>query len=369
MMRAQFEGFLIREWQRRSGWQLLLQPFAWLFAVLTSSRRLLYRLKFLKSTPSTVPVIVVGNISVGGTGKTPLVIALGSALLAQGRHVGMVTRGYAPHRSVSDEVALMSRRSAAPVVANARRVAAVEQLLARYPATNIVISDDGLQHYALGRDIEIAVVDGTRGFGNGYLLPAGPLRENLARLRSVDCIVVNDTNINPSIGGVFKAKVAEEPLPGLRLHNEKTVLAHNLMYLLAATGKPVFHMTYGHESFSPLMQHQNLGVEPFHFLVRGKRVAAVAGIGHPERFFTHLETLGITLDSRHAFPDHHPFVASDLDAIDADLILMTEKDAVKCAHLMLLSAHRVWQMHIDALLPEPFYEFIVAQLEKISHVA
>lgn len=365
-MRAQLEIFFTREWRRSSGWQILLQPFAWLFMAVTASRRYLYRHgqhrqhRLCAVSNFAVPVIVIGNISVGGTGKTPLVIALSRALADRGRIVGIVTRGYARHGShsgdaapASDEAILLGQRGAAPVVADARRVAAVEQLLTRYPATNVVIADDGLQHYALARDIEIAVVDGARGFGNGYRLPAGPLRESIARLKSVDCIVVNNTNLNASAD------------------------AHpTLADLPDATGKPVFSMTYGLESFIPLAhqqqqqqkQQQKFSVEPFHHFAQGKRIAAVAGIGHPERFFTHLESLGMVLHSRHAFADHHPFVARDLDKIDADLILMTEKDAVKCAGLVLLAASRVWQMQVDALLPDAFYDFIAAKLEKISHV-
>ena len=361
-MRAQLEKFFTREWRRHSGWQILLQPFAWLFAALTTLRRGLYRHGFFTSSKATVPVIVVGNISVGGTGKTPLVLALAVRLAAQGRNVGIVTRGYARDGRLSDEAALMSARSAIPVEANASRVAAVRQLMMKNPATDIVIADDGLQHYALDRDIEIAVVDGTRGFGNGYLLPAGPLREGVARLNAVDCIVVNNTSLNSRTGADFGAKVAGGPQQITSL-DEGTHSA--VTYLQTNTGKPVFEMRYGGENFSQLVEGQKLSAEQFIHLFSGKRIAAVAGIGNPQRFFSHLEALGIALHSHHPFSDHHPFVASDLTAIDADIVLMTEKDAVKCK---AFADSRLWQMQIDAILPEAFYELIAAKLEKIPYV-
>ena len=361
-MRAQLEKFFTREWQRHSGWQFLLQPFAWLFAALTTMRRRLYRLGFFKSCKAAVPVIVVGNISVGGTGKTPLVLALANRLGVQGCRVGIVTRGYTHDGMLSDEAALLSARSGVPIEANSSRVMAVRQLMTKNPATDILIADDGLQHYALKRDIEIAVVDGIRGFGNGYLLPAGPLREGMARLNTVDCIVVNNTSLNSLIGGDSEVKMVQEPRPITSLGGESHFAVTDLQ---TKSGKPVFEMRYGGESFGQLVQEQKLNAEQFIHFVSGKRIAAVAGIGNPQRFFSHLEVLGIALHSRHPFNDHHPFVASDLTAIDADIVLMTEKDAVKCK---AFADSRLWQMQIDAILPEAFYELIAAKLEKIPYV-
>ncbi len=391
-MRAWFERFFSREWQRRSGWQILLQPLSWFFAAVTAIRRAIYQNRLLTKTNVGVPVIIVGNISVGGTGKTPLTVALANALLARGFRAGIVTRGYVAdggrnykrRREQSDEATLMAARCAAPVVANRQRVLAAQMLLAEKPAINAIISDDGLQHYALERDLEIAVIDGARGLGNGYLLPAGPLRESTARLSTVDCIVVNNTNLrtvsavnvmsamsamsatNTSNGAAFEAKNAGELLPATSLAN-----------LLSETGKPIFDMRYGYERFSTLSGNENLSAEQFLAIVQdkgadgSKRVAAVAGIGNPDRFFAHLTGLGISLASRHAFPDHHPFVAADLANIDAEIILMTEKDAVKCAvfvdnniNSISHSKQRLWQMQIDAVLPEAFYDFIVHQLNR-----
>lgn len=358
-MRSRLEIFFTREWQRRSGWQILLQPLSWIFALLSAIRRALFRAGFFKTYKPNVPVIIIGNINVGGTGKTPLVVALANALAARGRAVGIITRGYAYDGKASDEVSLMSQRSAAPVVANAKRAEAVQQLLSKHPEINTVISDDGMQHYALHRDIEIAVVDGMRGIGNGYLLPAGPLRESAARLESVDCIVVNRTNQNPSTGDGLQPKMPEKARPALYLP-----------FIKNDTLVPVFEMTYGHERFMALapsientIEKQPFSIAAFLQFCMGKRIAAIAGIGNPDRFFVHLESLGFTLNSRHAFPDHHRFQPDDFLKLDADLILMTEKDAVKC---MSFANTKMWQMQIDALLPDQFYEFIISKLAEKS---
>jgi tetraacyldisaccharide 4'-kinase len=206
-MRATLESFFLAEWQQPSLWQLVLRPVSWLFGALAALRRALFRIGLLRRTKLAVPVIVVGNITAGGTGKTPLVIYLAEFLEAQGFQVGVITRGYAPSRvaartfanivsqkgtvAASDEALMMSQRLKAPVFANASRVDAARALLKRYPNTQVILSDDGLQHYALGRDIEIALVDGARGFGNGALMPAGPLREPPSRLAEVDAVVIN----------------------------------------------------------------------------------------------------------------------------------------------------------------------------------
>jgi tetraacyldisaccharide 4'-kinase len=375
-MRSSLETFFLREWQRTSAWQILLRPLSWIFALLTSLRRWLFRIGIMRSYDVPVPVIVVGNLSAGGTGKTPLVIALAEHYTNAGRTVGVITRGYARRAAkmatapvgtapigehharidASDEAMMMSMRLAAPVFANPARIDAAELLLRRYPKTEAVISDDGLQHYALRRDIEIAVIDAMRGFGNGALLPAGPLREPVSRLAMVDCIVLNETGItesNSSNGGHLGAKMPEDARQQTSLRSE-----------IAAYDKPLFGMRFGNERFRRVAKSSARDAEVAAVFVaaqRGKRVAAVAGIGNPDRFFSHLESLGVTLATRHAFADHHAFAASDLSAIDADIILMTEKDAVKCA---AFNDDRAWCMQIDALLPAAFYEFIESKLRR-----
>ncbi len=350
-MRAEFEAFIVREWHQGSIWQIILRPLSWLFAAVTATRRFLFRAGISKITKVGVPVIIVGNISAGGTGKTPLVIAIAELLEKSNRHPGVVTRGYVQSRiqprtlappihvvdrqqgtiSASDEAMLMSQRLAAPVFANPDRVAAAQLLLKRYPNTDVIISDDGLQHYRLGRDIEIAVVDGQRGFGNQQLIPAGPLRESVARLKTVDCIVVN---------GVAKM--------GLDLEQY---------------GVPVFRMHLGNEKFSKLSEGDAISAGEFQIKLESKKIHALAGIGNPQRFFDHLKRLGIICNATHPFSDHHAFARADLNLPSADIILMTEKDAVKCK---AFADDRMWAMRVDAVLPIEFDAFILERLSSIS---
>jgi tetraacyldisaccharide 4'-kinase len=347
-MRAEFEAFMVQEWQQGSIWQIILRPLSWLFAAITATRRFLFRTGISKITKVGVPVIIVGNISAGGTGKTPLVIAIAELLEKSNRHPGVVTRGYVQSRmqprtlappivsqrgtiTASDEAMLMSQRLRSPVFANPDRVAAAELLLKRYPNTDVIVSDDGLQHYRLGRDIEIAVIDGQRGFGNQQLIPAGPLREWVARLRTVDCIVVN---------GVAKI--------GLDLEQY---------------GVPVFRMNLGNEQFFKLSGGDAITANEFQTMLAAKKIHALAGIGNPQRFFDHLKRLGIICSATHPFSDHHAFARADLNFPDADIILMTEKDAVKCK---AFADDRMWAMRVDALLPTEFDEFILERLNSIS---
>jgi tetraacyldisaccharide 4'-kinase len=352
-MRAQLESFFLAEWQSPSLWQIVLRPLSWLFGAIAALRRALFRAGVFRTVNVGVPVIVVGNISAGGTGKTPLVIALVEMLTREGYKVGVITRGYAPSRvaartlapvahivtqqktvTASDEAMMMSQRLRAPVFANRSRVEAARALLKRYPETDVIVSDDGLQHYALARDMEIAVIDGARGVGNGALLPAGPLREAPARLHAVDAIVVNGT-----------------PHAGLRADE---------------FGKPVYTMSLGAERFIALKKaatsEEGLDVAAFLAQVRGKHVHAMAGIGNPPRFFAHLERLGIGCAATHAFPDHHPFLPRDFAWPDADMIVMTEKDAVKCR---AFADERLWFMRVDALLPPAFADDVLQKLRTV----
>lgn len=288
-----------RVWYGNSPWALLLAPAAGLYRGAITLRSLAYRrgLRAVERLP--VPVIVVGNLTVGGTGKTPLTIWIAERLRAAGRTPGIVLRGYGgsarswPQQvrgdgdpyAAGDEAVLLARRTGCPVVAAPDRVAAARALLATADC-DVLLADDGLQHRRLGRDVEIVVVDGVRRFGNGRCLPAGPLREPLSRLRSVDFVVVNG---GPALGAEW----------GMRL---EPGAARNLV----------------DGSARPLADFRTAG-----------EVHAVAGIGHPERFFAALEGAGLRL-RRHPFPDHHPFGAADLEFGDERPVLMTEKDAVKC---------------------------------------
>jgi tetraacyldisaccharide 4'-kinase len=221
-----------------------------------------------------------------------------------------------------DEPVLIARRCDVPVFISPDRPAAVRALLATFPAIDVVVCDDGLQHYALGRDVELAVVDGERRFGNGLMLPSGPLREPVSRLASVDAAVVN--------GG----------------HSDQVPAPRQ------------FAMHLGHERFVSLAGGEERTPQEFALMARGRSVAAVAGIGHPERFFAHLEALGIAARS-HAFPDHHHFRAAELRLPGAELVVMTEKDAVKCA---AFADERQWFLRVEAILPPEFEEFLAQRL-------
>lgn len=309
---------LQHHWYRLSPLHLLLIPLSLIFRALAAVRRALYRGGLLASVRLPVPVVIVGNISVGGTGKTPLTLWLAQQLIEEGWHPGIVSRGYtkAAERTrktlqevtsddtadeVGDEPLLMAQRALCPVWIGRDRPAAAQALLDAHPECDIILSDDGLQHYRLQRDAEIVVVDGARRFGNGLLLPAGPLREPVSRLHEVDAVVVN--------GGEAQGSEFAMRLEGTSFYN----LLNPEMLVLAGA-------------------------------FAGQRLHAIAGIGHPQRFFAHLEHLGLPAQ-RHAFPDHHRYTASDIAFADADAILMTEKDAVKCAPF---ATERCWVLRVDA---------------------
>jgi tetraacyldisaccharide 4'-kinase len=289
-------SFAARHWYRLSPVSVLLFPACLVFRFLVALRRLLYSLGVLRSVRLHVPVIVVGNLTAGGTGKTPLILALAQALHRKGRLPGIVSRGYggarvAPHRvsvgddpaRVGDEPLLLAERSGCPVWIGADRVAAARALLAGNAQCDVILCDDGLQHYRLHRDFEIAVED-ERGFGNGLMLPAGPLREPANR--RVDATVVNGPE---SRSGAFRMRLT--PAGFYRVGEHAVPVAPSDL--------------------------------------SGRSLHAVAGIGNPERFFAELARLGLKFTA-HPFPDHHPFRPSDLEFIDCDFVLMTEKDAVKC---------------------------------------
>jgi tetraacyldisaccharide 4'-kinase len=294
---------------------LLLRPFSWLFRALIWLRRLSYRLGLFRTIRLHVPVVVVGNINVGGSGKTPLTLVLIEWLRQAGFTPGVISRGYGGRARttmqvregsdpglVGDEPVLIARRAGCPVWIGRSRGEAGRRLLAFHPEVDVILTDDGLQHYALARDVEIVVADGERGFGNGCLLPAGPLREPVSRLASVDAVVMN---------GVGEGM--EPPVP-------------------------CFTMTVSGTDFVNLAQ-PDLRASADRF--RDITVHAIAGIGHPERFFHGLETLGLKI-VRHPFADHHMFSPKDLPD---GTVLMTEKDAVKCA---AFPRSDTWYLAVDA---------------------
>ena len=322
-------------WYRKTPLTLLLLPLSWLFCAVAMLRRRAYAAGLLKVERLAVPVIVVGNISVGGTGKTPLVAWLVNWLREQGYRPGIVSRGYgggARHwpqqvrpdsdpRMVGDEAVLLARRCRCPMAVGPDRPAAAQALL-EHADCDIVVSDDGLQHYRLGRDVEIAVVDGVRRFGNGHCLPAGPLREPVSRLRSVDLVIANGT------AGPREYAMRLQPAALRKLQDPEVT--------------------------RPLAQFE------------GQRVHAVAGIGNPRRFFELLKSHGLEV-IEHSFPDHHPYTAGDLrfgDGGGDDLpVLMTEKDAVKC---QAFAAPNHWYLPVDAQLDERVAQILLRLIGK-SH--
>ena len=326
-------GGLAAVWRRRGALAWLLLPFSLLFGMLVALRRALYRAGLLRRESLPVPVVVVGNITVGGTGKTPLVIHLASALRVLGRHPGIVSRGYhggAPHAvevmpdsdpaAVGDEPLLLSRRSGCPVFVGKDRPAAARALLAGHPECDVIIADDGLQHYRLARTVEIALFD-ERGVMNGWPLPAGPLREPVSRLTQVDAVVLNGIAAPP-------APTFELPLFAMRLRGESF-----------------------HRLDDPLVKCNAADLA-------GKKLHAVAGIGSPQRFFDQLTEMGLSF-VEHFFADHHDFRAEDL-AFAGDAVLTTEKDAVKLARLSLLLP--VWVLPVTAELSPDLAAFVVEKL-------
>jgi tetraacyldisaccharide 4'-kinase len=306
-----------------------LTPFAAVFAVTSTLRRALYRSGLIRVQRLPVPVIVVGNITVGGSGKTPLVAALADELAARGWRPGIVSRGHgrtgggnradAPRlvgrdsdaEHAGDEPVLLAQ-SGLPVAVARDRPAAARALLAAHPECDVILADDGLQHYRLARDVEIAVIDAARGVGNGWRLPAGPLREAPSRLATVDALVLLVTDAG-----------AHERWPGAW----QMTLAGDTFHRVDA---PM--LTAAAAAFS------------------GTGVHAVAGIGNPARFFAQLDALGIHAVT-HPFRDHHRFAAADLAIAGASAILMTEKDAVKCR---AFADDRCWYLpvraHVDPAL-------------------
>lgn len=317
-------------WYKRSGINWLLAPFAALFALLTFLRRLAYQKGLLSSYRASVPVIVVGNITVGGNGKTPMVLWLVELLTQAGYKPGVVSRGYggkAPHypyllhpetttAEAGDEPVLIYQRSGCPVAVAPKRALAV-QLLVEQCHVDVIVCDDGLQHYALQRDIELVVMDGERRLGNGWLMPMGPLRESASRLQQVMAVICNGGQARPD-----EVQMSLEPSP---LCNVKT---HHTALISGA-------------------------------------VDAMAGIGYPPRFFNSLLLQGYALNQQVAYADHQVFDATELQKrFSQRPLIMTEKDAVKCRSFAL---DNWWYQPVTAKLPEKFANRLLAQLKELKY--
>ncbi|MDP1996660.1 MAG: tetraacyldisaccharide 4'-kinase, partial [Gallionella sp.] len=338
-------------WYRITPLHLLLLPISLLFRALATLRRTLYLSRILTSKKLAVPVIVIGNISAGGTGKTPLTLALAQQLIRHGRHPLIVSRGHGGSaqqaqrvtpdsdvRQVGDEPLLMARRRLCPVWIGKDRAAAAQAALQANPQCDVVLCDDGLQHYRLRRDVEIAVIDGARGFGNGFMLPAGPLREPVSRLQTVDAVVVNVQARFPLPNPLPLEAPLSNSLPQA---GERTNVKGNFQFWGEGANESLREFIFDGGDASTGQYAMRLSGDIFHNLLdpgktataaelRKLRCHAVAGIGHPQRYFRHLAALGLNI-VEHAFPDHHPYRAADLSFADCDAILLTEKDAVKCS--------------------------------------
>ncbi len=322
--------WLVNSWYQPHPIRWLLWPLALVYRLIISCRQALYNVGLFKQSTLPVPVIIVGNISVGGTGKTPLVIWLVKQLKLAGLRPGIISRGYGGHTDhypqlvtahsdpniVGDEPIIISRHTGCPMAVAPSRIAAGQILLQQHDC-NIIIADDGLQHYALGRDIEIVVVDGQRLFGNQYCLPAGPLREPLSRLEQVDFIVHNG---NPSVDYNMTL------LQGQAINLANSKLKKDLSYFI------------------------------------GKPVHAIAGIGNPQRFFNQLSKQGLTIHA-HPFTDHHLFTHTELQFDDDAPIIMTEKDSVKCQSF---ANDNMWYIAIEASISGKLDQQILQKLAGLS---
>lgn len=315
---------------------MLLLPFHLVIYCLVYLRQLAYRVNLLKSTKINVPVIIVGNITLGGTGKSPVVIHLAERLSASGYKIGVLSRGYGGASSnyplevtrnslpdeVGDEPLMIKNRLDASVVVDPIRARGANYLV-EHCASDLIICDDGLQHYALQRDMEILVLDETRGVGNGLLIPFGPLRESVGRLKSVDAIVLNGS-INKSLD------------------------------------KNTFALTIKSDCFVSVKDsNKHLDVEQFKQMIHAKQLDMVAAIGNPKRFFDQLGELGLA-GRQHQYIDHHTFISDDFKAMNS-IIIMTEKDAVKCA---AFATEDMWYLKVDGQIQPSLVDYCLSLLEK-----
>jgi len=320
-----------KAWESESSWLLLLKPLEYLFRSLSAIRRGLYRLGWLRIQEHPQVIVVIGNLRVGGSGKTPTVIALAQLLDRAGYRPGVVSRGYGsrggayplrvnqqtPVSQCGDEPLLIARRTAVPVVVDSSRNRAVRELAAD---CDIVISDDGLQHYAMGRDLEIVLIDNIAGVETAACLPCGPLREPASRLSGADWV----------------------------LHTDRADTA----------GSPAFTLEVAARCWVNLATAERCSVESFK---PAGRLSAVAGIARPERFFNLLEAMALRFE-RTVFPDHHRWSPAELLNLNADTVLMTEKDAVKCE---TFAGPHMWYLEIEARLPAAFESVF---LQRIGHL-
>lgn len=319
-----FQKFIVSSWYSKAKWLVILKPFSLFYQLLIILRKKMYEHGIFKTYKLPVPVVVVGNLTVGGTGKTPLVISLVEFFKEQGFNPGVISRGYGAKKQstpqlvtenssvevIGDEAKLIYLRTHCPIMVCKNRVLAAKSLL-KNSNCDIIISDDGLQHTALGRDVEIIVVDGERRFGNDKCLPEGPLRESIGRLKSVDIVVCNGISTDEN---EFSMQIEIDRVYNLKEHYKE-------IELLSLT----------------------------------QPVNAVSGIGNPQRFLRTLYEYQLEIEPK-IFPDHHQFSAKDLIFENNNPILMTEKDAVKCQKF---AQKNHWVLKINAVLEDKFYSTVL----------
>lgn len=358
------ETTVTRAWQRQATWLWLLLPFSWLYGLITMLRHQAYKSGLLSSYRAPVPVMVIGNISVGGSGKTPLIITLVDYLQKQGIHVGVISRGYGGDTSqmpalvgktslpnvVGDEPCLIVNTTGVAMAVCPNREQAITMLLETYPDLQLIIADDGLQHYALQRDIEWIVVDAARGFGNKQLLPTGFLREPISRLKEAD-VIYHERAIDASN------------------HDNKENDQHHVnrltMHLEADSMQRLWQSSFDSKMRSKMPE-------------QGSQVHAVSGIGYPQRFFDTLDSLGYQVIA-HPYPDHYAFSLAELAEYSDYPIVVTTKDAVKIRALLLEHteqqalmddyeklANNLWVLPVSAVLSNNCYPHLNRQLSQLG---
>ena len=366
------ETTITRAWQRQAAWLWLLLPFSWLYALLMLVRRQAYKIGVFTNYRAPIPVMVIGNITVGGSGKTPLIIALVRHLQQQGIKVGVISRGYGGDSSqmpalvsaesspkvVGDEPCLIVNMTRAAMAVCPNRQQAIATLLESYPDLQLIIADDGLQHYALQRDIEWIVVDAARGFGNKQLLPTGFLREPISRLKGANVIyhqkIASSSNLEDEYDGT------SADTKRLTMH-----LQPDTLELLGPFSAP-------REAF---------GVGAITPPEIGSQIHAVSGIGYPQRFFDTLNALGFEVIP-HPYPDHYDFSLNELLQYAEHPIIVTSKDAVKISALLtqmtdnqVLSVEykallsRLWVLPVTAVLSDNCYDILQQQLIALNITA
>lgn len=343
-------------WYTSPGWLYLFYPLELLFSFF-SKRRKQQQINARSDLPVSVPVVVIGNLTVGGTGKTPTIIAITKFLQSRGKKVGVVSRGYGRSgngsmlvdstvtpEQVGDEPFLIYSRTGCTVAVADDRVEGVRML--EDQGCDMILSDDGLQHYRMPRDIEIVLVDGSRGFGNGHLLPLGPLRESVERCTNVDWVLINGEARHYSLDKSEILTGGPASAEGRRMTGVQNIQLQPVDITSIATGK-----TLPIEALKDLQGGLPGGVEG-----ESRELSAVAAIGNPQRFFSTLKTMGLEF-KEHIWPDHHAFVASDFDAFDDQAVIMTEKDAVKCTAFAKPNWYQLnVQMQLDDVWLDAFWE-------------